>query len=111
MERLFLVVSSSSRSDVGAGMMVKVGHSGVQTQEFLSAFPSSESLLRSFLSPCGSMFLLDNVVASGRGEVMLPKLASQQAEGRGGLKFRPPLPRWLTTSETLCSGCFFGWRR
>ena len=61
--------------------MVEVGDPGVQTQEFLSAFGSSESLLTSLLSPCRSVFLswaerhpygacplLNNVVAAGRGD-------------------------------------------
>ena len=52
-------------------MMVKVSDPGMQIQEFLSAFPSSESLLTSLLSPCGSMFLLNDVVAAGRGDHLL----------------------------------------
>jgi hypothetical protein len=51
-------------------MMVKVGDSGVQTQELLSAFPPFESLLRSLLSSCGSVFLFDDV-APGRGDHLL----------------------------------------
>ncbi len=51
--------------------MVKVGHSGVQTQEFLSAFPSFESLLRSLLSSCGSVFLLNDIVTACRGDHLL----------------------------------------
>ncbi len=49
-------------------MMVEIGHPGVQAQEFLSTFPSSESLLTSLLSPCGSMFLLNQVVTAGLGD-------------------------------------------
>ena len=52
-------------------MMVKVGDPGVQTQEFLSAFLSSESLLTSLLSPCRSVFLLNNVVIPSCGDHLL----------------------------------------
>jgi hypothetical protein len=44
--------------------MVEIGHPGVQTQKFLSAFSSSESLPTSLLSPWGSMFLLKDVIAA-----------------------------------------------
>jgi len=52
-------------------MMVKVGHSGVQIQKFLSAFSPSESLLTALLSPCGTVGLFDDVVTSGRGDDVL----------------------------------------
>ena len=52
-------------------MMVKVGDPGVQTQELLSAFPPFESLLRSLLSSCRSVFLLNDVVTSGCGDHLL----------------------------------------
>lgn len=52
-------------------MMVEIGDPGVQTQEFLSAFPSSESLLTALLSPCESVFLLDNIVTARRGDHLL----------------------------------------
>ena len=52
-------------------MMVEVGHSHVQVQEFLSAFPSSEPLLTSLLSPCGTVRLFDHVIAPGRGDDVL----------------------------------------
>ena len=51
--------------------MVKVLDSGVQAQKFLSAFPSFESLLLSFLTPCGTVRLFDHVVAPGRGNHLL----------------------------------------
>ena len=57
--------------------MVKVGHSGVQIQELLSAFPSSEPLLGSLLSPCGSMFLLNDVVTARCRDHLLVIDASQ----------------------------------
>jgi len=49
-------------------MIVKVGDPGVQTQELLSAFPPFESLLRSLLSPCRLVFLLNDVVTLGGGD-------------------------------------------
>ncbi len=52
-------------------MMVEVGDLGVQSQELLSAFPSSEPLLTAFLSPCESVFLLNDVVTPGRGNHLL----------------------------------------
>jgi hypothetical protein len=52
-------------------MMVKVGHSGVQAQELLSAFPPFESLLRSLLSPGKSVFLLNDVIAACRRDHLL----------------------------------------
>lgn len=52
-------------------MVVEVGHSGVQAQEFLSAFPSSEPLLTSLLTPCGTVGLLHNGVAARRGNHLL----------------------------------------
>jgi len=52
-------------------MMVEMSHPGVQTQEFLSAFSSSEPLLTALLSSCGSMFLLNNVVPLGGGDHLL----------------------------------------
>ena len=51
--------------------MVKVGDPGVQTQELLSAFPPFESLLRSLLSSCRSVFLLNDVVTPGCGDHLL----------------------------------------
>ena len=56
---------------------MEVGDPGVQAQELLSAFPPPESLLLSFLSPCGSMFLLNDVVAAGRGDDVLVVNISQ----------------------------------
>ena len=52
-------------------MMVEVGHSGVQIQELLSAFPSPESLLGSLLSSCGSVFSLNHVVTTCRPDHLL----------------------------------------
>jgi len=61
-------------------MMVEIGDPGVQTQEFLSAFPSSESLLTSLLSPCGSMFLFDDIITTGLGDHFLVVEVSQARE-------------------------------
>ena len=47
------------------------GDSGVQTQELLSASPPLEPLLLSLLSPCGSVFLLNDVVTPGYGDHLL----------------------------------------
>jgi len=66
LERSLLVVSSDGGENGGTGVMVEVGHSGVQTQEFLRSFPPLESLLTSLLSPCGTVRLFDHVVTSGR---------------------------------------------
>ncbi len=52
-------------------MMVEIGHSGVQIQELLSAFPSPEPLLTSLFSPCRSMFLLNDVITPGCGDHLL----------------------------------------
>ena len=52
-------------------MMVEVGDPGVEAQECLSAFPSFEALLTSLLSPCGSVFLLNDVIAAGRRDHLL----------------------------------------
>ena len=51
--------------------MVEVGDPGMQAQECLSTFPSSEPLLASFLSSCGSMFLLNHFVTPGHGDDLL----------------------------------------
>ena len=50
---------------------MKVLDPSVQTQEFLSAFPSPESLLNPLLSPCGTVGLFDDIVAPGRGDDVL----------------------------------------
>ena len=56
---------------------MKVGHSGVQVQELLSAFPPFESLLRSLLTACKAMFLLNDVVTPGCRDHLLVVDASQ----------------------------------
>ena len=50
---------------------MEVGDPGVQAQEFLSAFPPLEALLTSLLSPCGAVFLLNDVVAACCGDDLL----------------------------------------
>jgi hypothetical protein len=71
LERLSLISSSGGGGNTGAGVMMKVGDPGVETREFLSAFPPLEPLLLSFLSSCGSVFLLNDVVTPGRGDHLL----------------------------------------
>jgi hypothetical protein len=44
--------------------MLEDGHSGMQIQKLLSAFPPSEFLLRSLVASCGSVFLLNGVSES-----------------------------------------------
>ena len=50
---------------------MKVFNSGVQAQEFLSAFPPPESLLLAFLTPCGTVRLLNHIVTSGSRDHLL----------------------------------------
>jgi len=50
---------------------MEVSDSGVEVQEFLSAFSPSESLLTSFLSPCRTVRLFDDVIAACRGDHLL----------------------------------------
>jgi len=58
-------------------MTVEIGDPGMQTQEFLSAFLSSEALLTALLSSCGPVFLLNNIVAPGCGDDVLMVDVSQ----------------------------------
>ena len=57
---------------------MKVRDSGMQGQEFLRSLSSFESQLTSLLLPCGSMRLLDQVVAPGRGHDLDVLHAQQQ---------------------------------
>jgi len=57
--------------------MVKVSNFGVQVEEFLRSFPPLESLLLSFLTPCRSVRLLNDVVALGCGDHLLVVDVSQ----------------------------------
>jgi hypothetical protein len=68
---LLLIASSYCGGNTGAGMMVEVGHSGMQIQKLLSAFPLLESLLLSFLTPSRTVGLLNDVVAPGCGDHLL----------------------------------------
>jgi len=52
-------------------MVMEAGDPGVQAQEFLSALPPLESLLLSFLTPCRTARLFNDVVAAGRGDDLL----------------------------------------
>ena len=69
--------------------MVEVDHSGVQTQKRLSAFPPFESLLTAFLSPSGSVVLLNGVVAPIRGDDLLVIDALQAQECSDGSPVAP----------------------
>ena len=82
--------------------MVKIGDPSMQTQEFLSAFPSSKSLLRSLLSACGSVFLQGDVVAPGRGDHMLVVDVSQA----GDLSDRSLIAAELTGMNDLWNSVF-----
>jgi hypothetical protein len=48
------------------GVAVKVRDSGMQGKEFLRSLPSFETQSASLLLPCGSVRLLDQIVAPGR---------------------------------------------
>ena len=50
---------------------MKVLDPGVQAQKFLSAFSSFEAPLTSLLTPCGTVGLLDQVVATRCGNHLL----------------------------------------
>ena len=50
---------------------MKVFNSGVQAQEFLSAFPPPESMLLAFLTPCGTVRLLNQIVTSDSRDHLL----------------------------------------
>jgi len=51
--------------------MVKVFDPGLQVQKRLRSFPPLESKLLSLLTPCKTVGLLDQVVATGRGDHLL----------------------------------------
>jgi len=63
----------------------------------LSAFPSFESLLTSFLSPCGAVFLLNHVVAPGRGNHLLVVDVNQARD----LSYRSPITPQLVGVHDL----------
>ena len=65
------MASSGGGGNTGAGVTMEVSDPGVETQEFLSAFPPLEPLLLSFLSSCGSVGLLNDVVAVCCGDHLL----------------------------------------
>ena len=52
-------------------MIVEVGDPGVQLQKRLRAFPPSKRLPTSLLSPCGALFVLNDVVAARREDHLL----------------------------------------
>ncbi|CAM3196209.1 hypothetical protein DESA109040_02130 [Deinococcus saxicola] len=64
--------------------MVKVHDSGVQPQKFLRSFFSFKPLLLSFLTPCRSVRLLNDIVAASRGKHLLmvdPMQAGKVTDG------------------------------
>ena len=61
-------------------MMVEVGDSGVQVQKFLRAFPPLESLLLSFLTPCRTVGLFNQVITARRGDHLLVVDVDQTGE-------------------------------
>ena len=63
--------SSGDGGNAGSGVMVKVLYSGVQVQKLLRSFLSLESLLLSFLTPCGTVRLFNQIVAACRGDHLL----------------------------------------
>jgi len=72
-------------------MMVEVSDPGMEAQEGLGAFPSSEPLLTALLSSCGSMFLLNNVIAARRGDHLLVVNVSQARDLSDGCSVAPEL--------------------
>ncbi|WP_211248937.1 hypothetical protein, partial [Deinococcus frigens] len=68
---MFLIALSDRGRNAGSGVMVDVLDSGVQPQKFLRSFFSFESLLLSFLTPCRSVRLLNDIVAASRGNHLL----------------------------------------
>jgi len=54
--------------DGGAGVLLKVRNAGLQGQEFLGSSLVLEADLASFLLPCGTMGLLNQIVAARRGD-------------------------------------------
>ena len=52
-------------------MVVEVLDPGVQAQKFPSTLSSFETLLTSLLTPCGTVRLLKQIVAAGRGDHLL----------------------------------------
>ena len=51
--------------------MVEILDSRVQAQKFLCTFPPLESLLLTFLTPCGTVGLLNQVITAGCGNHLL----------------------------------------
>ena len=64
--------------------MVEVLETGLQAETFLRAFPPLESLLLSFLTPCRTVRLLNDVVAAGRPDDLLMVNALQAWNPRNG---------------------------
>jgi len=71
LERLLLIDSSGHGGNTGAGVMVEVPDPGMQAQKRLRSFPSLESKLLFLLVPCGTVRLLDDIIAAGRPDHLL----------------------------------------
>ena len=52
-------------------VVMEILNSGVQAQKFLRTFPLFKSLFWSFLTPCGTVRMLDHVVTAGGGNYPL----------------------------------------
>jgi len=59
---------------------VEVGDSGMQVQKFLRAFPPLEFLLLSFLTPCRTVGLFNQVITARRGDHLLVVDVDQTGE-------------------------------
>jgi len=65
---MVLVRSAEVGGDGGSGVRVKVRNAGMQGEEFLCSPLVLEADLASFLLPCETKGLLDEVVAACRGD-------------------------------------------
>ena len=70
-------------------MVVEVLETGMQAEEFLRAFLPLESLLLSLLTSCGTVGLLDDVVAARRGNHLLVIDVSQTRDFPDGGPITP----------------------
>ena len=68
---MLLVFFSGRCTDDGLGIVVEIGHSGVQVEKRLRSFPPLESELLSLLTPCGTVGLLQDVVTARCGNHLL----------------------------------------
>jgi len=99
---VLLVISSSGSVDAGSGTVKEVFETGMEAEEFLHAFLSLKSLLLSFLTPCGTMGLFNNVVAACRGNHLLVVDRRQSRD----CPDRPPVTSELIGTDDLWDGIF-----